>query len=816
MSLGDPTLILNYCREYWDGSTCSIAPLSSVDRMEVLNVYERWRLEDFDVVAFCYTPMPASSMLYFNQYDSLGLHGQGPQGHDLSVRTLFFVDPTSVDDLMGKKAESKGSSTDLPKAKDSMEPFGEHKEHDLNAEKMTASIEMKKGKAEDGVFNALHDACVINTASASVPKDKEIDAVMHGSVAESNSCNQLFAEQESICLSEPWDEMVAVLNGADVPAKRKMTHASIKRSASDSHLQGSYAEPEVRSAGWLAANVRSVGMTTPDRSFSPVQSLSLLSPTSLTGAFSGPEDIESNTAPIPSPTSSQASEKDFFASSKGRKTRYKQGYEGGHAFFVIIVKHTYPPCLFCVVEIISPQSEAAAAGSAIGVVFNTLHNYSRIAIADEANQVVTDEVEDLGEPLLGDIEESLPSQSITLVKSMSLASLDQCPKEFTRTRGNSFGCAKDLLPSTERNEQVIRGRDNRSYSMSQQSDKFSVAASFQPSLTTPIEESQDRKHIVSGERKERKALRTRWSTSCSNTVTTTSSAAHHLLKQQRRLALRQLWSLLRQQIFLGMAASSVPVRKDVPNTKEDLDVAGIRFVYFSAQNMKRSKPVAEKLGITFDWNCAISLRHLDSEGGHDPHRHISSYADWDVMGKRATRRLVILLLTLHCLIARMPHGIEAIKEHIQNVDNVPLLVSLFTDATPGTIRSMVEIFRDNGEIVLTIGAGYRAHNQQIYAASNLATSVSYLPNALPFIPAEEKDLFALFPAYSSNCLTRSDLRLSFDLIGLGTMNLLQLRSLDPSLLLSQLLRGKAVLLCLVSCLIRRCELQIPRLEGILP
>jgi hypothetical protein len=83
-------------------------------------------------------------------------------------------------------------------------------------------------------------------------------------------------------------------------------------------------------------------------------------------------------------------------------------------------------------------------------------------------------------------------------------------------------------------------------------------------------------------------------------------------------------------VFLGMAASSVPVRKDVPNVKEDLDSAGVRFVYFSAQNMKRSKPVAEKLGIPFDWNCAISLRELD--GTHDPHRHISNYADWDVLG----------------------------------------------------------------------------------------------------------------------------------------------------------------------------------------
>lgn len=207
----------------------------------------------------------------------------------------------------------------------------------------------------------------------------------------------------------------------------------------------------------------------------------------------------------------------------------------------------------------------------------------------------------------------------------------------------------------------------------------------------------------------------------------------------------------------------MPVRADVPNTKEDLDIAGIRFVYFSAQNMKRSKPVAEKLGIPFDWNCAISLRNLDS--GNDPHRHISSYADWDVL-------------------ARMPHGVEAIKEHIANVDNVPLLVSLFTDATPVSIEEMVGVFRTNGEVVLSIGAGYRACNQQIYSSSNLSTSVTSLPNILPFIPAEEKDILALFPPYSSSSLTRSDLRLSFDLIGLGTLNLLQLRSLDKGLLLS--------------------------------
>jgi magnesium-transporting ATPase (P-type) len=203
-----------------------------------------------------------------------------------------------------------------------------------------------------------------------------------------------------------------------------------------------------------------------------------------------------------------------------------------------------------------------------------------------------------------------------------------------------------------------------------------------------------------------------------------------------------------------MVASSVPVRRDVNNTKEDLDTAGIRFVYFSAQNMKRSKPVAEKIGIPFDWNCAISLRNLETSDKPDPHRHISNYADWDVL-------------------ARMPHGIEAIRQHLKTVDNVPLLVSLFTDATPETIQSMIEIFRENGETVLSIGSGYRCYNQNIYSASNLATSVSVLPNVRSFLPAYERDLYDLFPVYSNHSMTKSDLKLSFDLVGLSTINLLQ-------------------------------------------
>ena len=90
--------------------------------------------------------------------------------------------------------------------------------------------------------------------------------------------------------------------------------------------------------------------------------------------------------------------------------------------------------------------------------------------------------------------------------------------------------------------------------------------------------------------------------------------------------------------------------------------------------MRRSKPIAEKIGLQTDWNCAISLRELNEEQQEDPHRFISNYADWDVK-------------------ARLPHGVRAIKQHLKEVDNVPLLVSLYTDSKPQTIKEMIEIFR---------------------------------------------------------------------------------------------------------------------------
>jgi len=42
--------------------------------------------------------------------------------------------------------------------------------------------------------------------------------------------------------------------------------------------------------------------------------------------------------------------------------------------------------------------------------------------------------------------------------------------------------------------------------------------------------------------------------------------------------------------------------------------------------------------------------------------------------------------------AKLPHGVQEVKTHLDEVDNVPLLVSLFTDVTCETSKAMVSYF----------------------------------------------------------------------------------------------------------------------------
>jgi len=89
----------------------------------------------------------------------------------------------------------------------------------------------------------------------------------------------------------------------------------------------------------------------------------------------------------------------------------------------------------------------------------------------------------------------------------------------------------------------------------------------------------------------------------------------------------------------------------------------------------------------------------------------SNYSDWDVK-------------------ARLPHGTQAIRRHLEMVDNVPLLVSLYTDSTPDTIGEMISIFQENHEVVLGVGTSLKESNAPLFSKADLAIALEGRPNTL--------------------------------------------------------------------------------------
>lgn len=172
------------------------------------------------------------------------------------------------------------------------------------------------------------------------------------------------------------------------------------------------------------------------------------------------------------------------------------------------------------------------------------------------------------------------------------------------------------------------------------------------------------------------------------------------------------WGLVKNQIFLGMLGSSVRPRREIEPLIESCTDAGVRFVYFSPRNMRRTKELASQMGIEMNWNCAISLRPLE-EGAEDSFRMTSNYADWDVN-------------------AKLPHGVAEVRSHLRDVDNVPLLVSLYTDVTKKTVTEMVDVFQEYNDTVLAVGLSHLPGNQEIFSNADISIGLDILAEEVPF------------------------------------------------------------------------------------
>ncbi|KAL1926772.1 hypothetical protein VTP01DRAFT_5418 [Rhizomucor pusillus] len=157
--------------------------------------------------------------------------------------------------------------------------------------------------------------------------------------------------------------------------------------------------------------------------------------------------------------------------------------------------------------------------------------------------------------------------------------------------------------------------------------------------------------------------------------------------------------VVKGQIFLGMTAMCHQPKQNVVDFIEDLGLAGIRFVNFSPTAERESKAFAERLGLETDWNSCILLSSPDDEFCGNGY------------------------LQTHDIKAQLPRGIDQIRHHLEQVDDIPLHVSLFAECTPRAIKGMIGIFQEYGEVVCCIGNALNAKNTEAFAMADMSIAM---------------------------------------------------------------------------------------------
>ncbi|KAJ6660318.1 hypothetical protein lerEdw1_017741 [Lerista edwardsae] len=204
------------------------------------------------------------------------------------------------------------------------------------------------------------------------------------------------------------------------------------------------------------------------------------------------------------------------------------------------------------------------------------------------------------------------------------------------------------------------------------------------------------------------------------------------------------------QIFMGMVSSQYQARSDVVRLIEGLVNACIRFVYFSLEDELKSKVFAEKMGLETGWNCHISLTPNGDVPGSEippssPSHAGSLHDDLHQVSRDDAEGLLLMEEEGHsdlisfqptdsdipsfledCNRAKLPRGIHQVRPHLQNIDNVPLLVPLFTDCTPETMCEMIKIMQEYGEVTCCLGSSANFRNNCLFLQSDISIALDPL------------------------------------------------------------------------------------------
>ena len=168
--------------------------------------------------------------------------------------------------------------------------------------------------------------------------------------------------------------------------------------------------------------------------------------------------------------------------------------------------------------------------------------------------------------------------------------------------------------------------------------------------------------------------------------------------------------LLSGLIFLGISKCWHKPKSHVRDLIEELNPSSIRFCYFSPKEERPSKAFAERLGLETDWNSYLLLSNPEET-------NIGYQEEHDIK-------------------AKLPRGITAIKEHLKEVDDIPLHVSLFAESSPTSITEMLALFQEYGESVACIGSCLNSRFLPCFATSDI--SIGLVPRSIDLLSEQGK------------------------------------------------------------------------------
>jgi hypothetical protein len=63
-----------------------------------------------------------------------------------------------------------------------------------------------------------------------------------------------------------------------------------------------------------------------------------------------------------------------------------------------------------------------------------------------------------------------------------------------------------------------------------------------------------------------------------------------------------------------------------------------------------------------------------------------------------------------------------VRQHLRDIDDVPLLVSLFADASSATAEEMLRILQENGGVVCVLGSPLHGENTRLFQQADVAVA----------------------------------------------------------------------------------------------